>query len=380
MKILFYLSRFPGWGGIETVTEILGNELVHRGFELSILTHMRQDCPSELVNKVQYYLMPDEGAWHTPANVEFAKNLVQAHHFDFIVYQDSYAPTEGIVTQMKQPGTKLIVCEHNTPLYKQKLLHASPGASFLQELYRRVYSWPRQLKEDRRRHSLLLRASDSYVLLSSGFVDELMAVCGRRRSFSQRNKIRFIHNPAPKSIAADESMKENTILFVGQVNHQKRVGLMLDAWKLLAERFKDWIFTIVGDGPLLEAIAHRVHNEGIERLELCGYRKPLEYYRRAKLFWMTSAYEGWGMTLVEAMQQGVVPVAMHTYSSLSDIIDHEKNGFVSPADDLLSFADYSARLMQDDNLRKRMGVSAKEKASSFAVDHIIPDWLALFGR
>lgn len=380
MNILFYLSRFPGWGGIETVTEILGNELVHLGFKVSILTHLRQECPSELMNKAHYYVMPDEGEWETEANAEFAINLVKANHFDFIVYQDSYAPTEEIVTKMKQQGVKLIVCEHNTPLYKQKLLHASSRAPFLQEVYRRVYSWPRQLREDRKRHNLLLHASDSYVLLSNGFIEELIDVCGRKRSFPQRNKICFINNPVPKVIAADDRDKENTILFVGQVNHQKRVDLMLDVWKLLMDRFKDWNFTIVGDGPLQEAITQRIQSEGIERVVICGYRKPLEYYQRAKLFWMTSAYEGWGMTIVEAMQQGVVPIAMNTYSSLSDIIDHGVNGFVSPADDMISFADYSAKLMKDEELRKKMSVSAMEKASGFEIDKIIKHWLALFGR
>ena len=41
---------------------------------------------------------------------------------------------------------------------------------------------------------------------------------------------------------------------------------------------------------------------------------------------MTSDYEGWGLTLTEAMQYKCVPVVMSTYSSIFDIVEDGKNG------------------------------------------------------
>lgn len=39
---------------------------------------------------------------------------------------------------------------------------------------------------------------------------------------------------------------------------------------------------------------------------------------------MTSAFEGFGMTLVEAQQYGVVPIVMDSYKSLHDIIKNDE--------------------------------------------------------
>ena len=42
---------------------------------------------------------------------------------------------------------------------------------------------------------------------------------------------------------------------------------------------------------------------------------------------MTSSFEGWGLTLTEAQQYGCVPLAFHSFASLTDIITDKVNGF-----------------------------------------------------
>lgn len=43
---------------------------------------------------------------------------------------------------------------------------------------------------------------------------------------------------------------------------------------------------------------------------------------------MASAFEGFGLVLVEAMSYGVVPMAFNSFSNCSDIIDDDKNGIL----------------------------------------------------
>jgi glycosyltransferase involved in cell wall biosynthesis len=45
---------------------------------------------------------------------------------------------------------------------------------------------------------------------------------------------------------------------------------------------------------------------------------------------MTSAYEGWGLTLTEAQQMGVVPIAFDSFGAVYDIIENEYNGLIIP--------------------------------------------------
>lgn len=76
MNVLFYLTRFPGFGGIETVTELIGNQLTSDGVNFTILTHLAQQRESALLNKVEYHIMPDESAYYSKENLEFAEAVV----------------------------------------------------------------------------------------------------------------------------------------------------------------------------------------------------------------------------------------------------------------------------------------------------------------
>lgn len=378
MRILFYLSRFPGWGGIETVTEILGNKLLDMGYQVDLLVHIKQDRQSELLNRVNYFIMPDEGKWLTPNNIAFAEGLVRENNYSVIIYQDSYANTEQIAIKMRNVGCgKLIVCEHNVPNYNQKKSYQYvTGVSLPIKLYRQLFSLPKQIKEDRKRHYDLLQASDAYVLLCEGFREELFDVCGTKWIKDFSNKIYSINNPIiPPTYDMDcFDQKENIILFVGQINHQKRVDIMIDAWKIIKKQLSDWKFQIVGDGPLCDEMKMKVNHDMIEGVVFCGFQQPKKYYQKAKVFWMTSSYEGWGMTLVEAMGNGCVPIGMNTYAAIHDIIDDGLNGFITPANDLDTFVNKSLLLMRNDNSRAEMAYAALRKVWRFDAERIANQW------
>lgn len=376
MNILFYLSRFPGWGGIETVTEYLGNAFINNGHQISILTHCRQDRYSTLIEKCTYYIMPEEGMWDTPANRQYAIEVAKNKDFDIIIYQDSYAPTERIALLLKQvSGAKLIVSEHNTPLYKKKTLELSYKASLLQEVYRRVYSWPKQLRVNRKRHLLLLKNSDKYIVLAKGFIEELIQVCGEKAAKPFLDKISFINNPICNGgDNVDINSKENIILFVGQLNYQKRVEIMLDIWKQISPLFTDWEFQIVGDGPLREQLVQKVSNEKIERVKFYGFQNPTPYYAKAKIFWMTSAFEGWPMTLLEAMQVGCIPIVMKTFGAVDDIIVNNSNGITTKAEDEDAFINATITLIKDEEQRSAMAQNAIKSTNRFSITKISNNW------
>ncbi len=382
MNILFYLSRFPGWGGIESVTEMVGNRLFELGHQLSILTHVQQERPSQLIRNVRYYLMPDTGQWDSVNNREYVVRVMNDVRPEIIVYQDSYANTEGVLAAMKcvAGAGKIVVFEHNSPQYAKKMLALSKNALLPLEVYRRLYSRPKQIREDRSRHSALLRMCDKYVLLSKAYIGELIDVCGLDPQDALIKKICYINNPI-LPVKDVKTEKENIILFVGQINRQKRVEVMLDIWdKYFSDCKDDWVFDVVGDGPNREEMFTRLINKRILRVNLCGYQIPSDYYRRAKIFWMTSAFEGWPMTLLEAMQQGCIPVVMDTFASIRDIIDDNINGFIISADNQEIFASKTKQLMDDELLRERMSNAARKKSEQFLVGKIVDNWISLFDK
>ena len=378
MKILFYLSRFPGWGGIESVTETIGCRLAEMGYEISILAHVRQERPSALLQKAAFHLLPDDpllkpdgSGWDTPANRAFACELAARERYDIIIYQDSYAPTEGIVLEMaKICGARLIVFEHSTPMYRRILKRRLKFFKF-----RRALEYDRLRRLDDLRHLSLLRQAQDYVVLSESFRKELQQICQRQPDDPLMRKVRVIHNPLVElSHPVAEEEKENTLLFVGQLNADKRVDLLIKMWKKLFRDFPEWKLQIIGDGPIRATLQEQCVRENIQRVEFCGFQHPDSYYRKAKLFWMASSFEGWPMTLTEAMQRGCVPVIMESFSSLREILQHNTSGKIIRNGDTRAFIEASRTLMGDEPLRQKLSQGAIAQAARFDLSHIISNW------
>ncbi len=370
MKILFYLTRYPGVGGIENVTTMIAESLAKTS-SIDVVSHVQQD-DMQVPSFVQLHKMPDAGQWFTQANYVFADHLVRDNEYDIIIYQDSYAPTEKIVCEVAvKYQVRLLVFEHNSPLFiynKRDLDPITTPKGLIRHLLH-----PYLLHQEVKRKRYLLNHSKRYILLSKTFIPDF---CKLISVDENDERITYINNPITSSESSSIE-KENTILCVSRLTKEKCVDKMICIWSNIAGELPDCKFQIVGDGPERSRLEAIVRNNNVPRVEFVGFAKPNEYYRKAKIFWMTSKYEGWGMTLIESMQQGCVPVAYQTFSSISDIIDNGNNGFLILPNDMESFIVKSVLLAKKENLRIEMSSSAIRKTDNFSIDKIINKWYKL---
>ena len=95
---------------------------------------------------------------------------------------------------------------------------------------------------------------------------------------------------------------------------------------------------------------------------------------------MTSSYEGWGITLTEAQQMGVVPIAFHSYASLPEIIDDGRNGLIIPDKDEDAYVEKLLWLMDHRIEREAMAVEAIRSSRRFTREAVGDRWMALFGE
>lgn len=375
-NILFYMTRFPGFGGIESVTEIIGLELLKSKYTISILTHIRQEKSSELLKYASYYLMPDRDEWNSNANVIFAQNIIVQKQFDAIIYQDSYAPTADLVCNLsKKFNLPLFVFEHNTPLYIQKSRQFNRSNSFIVNLRRDFISYPIEDWVMRNRRRLLYDCCKKYVLLSKSYIPEFCKVANLNDKY---DKLTYINNPLlGNQSEMDINLKNNIIIFVGRLEKVKRVDEMLHVWSLLQHQFADWTFLIIGDGSertKLESLAIELE---LERIEFKGYQSPKSYFEQAKLFLMTSVYEGWPMSLLESMLYGCNVVAYDSYSSLYDILDSETNGFIVENNNRKTFVEICSRVMNDEKLRNKIAVNGQMNCTKYNIEVIVKKWVEL---
>lgn len=376
MNILFYLSRYPGYGGIESVTSLIISGLIKQsGIHISILTHISEDNPMCDLENVGYYLMPDQKACYTKKNFLFAERVISNNAFDAIVYQDSYAYTEKIVCSLANKyNIPLYVFEHNSPLFiynKRGLEPITTPKGFI----RRVLH-PYLLHREIKRKRYLFENCKKYVLLSKTFIPEFCNLIG---TCENNPKVTYINNPCIPSLPTERINKDKIILCVCQLNKTKQVDKMLMVWVTIKDKLGDWKFQIVGDGPEMANLKAMVVKYEIPRVEFIGFANPLKYYQKASIFWMMSKFEGWGLTLLESMQQGCVPVAWYSYSSLTDIVDDGVNGYVVKNWDMNSFGDITIYLANNHEELERMSMAARKKPDSFSLDKIVEDWKTLLG-
>jgi glycosyltransferase involved in cell wall biosynthesis len=89
---------------------------------------------------------------------------------------------------------------------------------------------------------------------------------------------------------------------------------------------------------------------------------------------MTSSAEGWGLTLTESLQRGVVPVAMDSSPVFHEIIQDGVDGFITPDKDSKAYTSKISGLMADEALWRRMAQHALQHASRFSMGNTIDKW------
>ena len=368
MKLLFYLTRYPGIGGIEKVTTTIASEL-SRVHDIFILSHMKND-EVKGVDCATLLFMPNDHIWNATENFNYFEGLLQVHHFDAIIYQDSYAPTEHMVCVIaKRYSIPLYVFEHNSPLFiynKRDLSSLFTIKGFLRRILH-----PYLLYREVNRKRLLLSHCRKYVLLSKQFVPEFCKLVG---ADINDKRITYIHNPAFITESNSNISKKNVVLCVSRLVQEKQVDKMLIMWKVVAKKLSDWKFLIVGDGPERTKLESIVVKNNISRVEFIGFANPTPYYQEAKLFWMTSKFEGWGMTLIEAMQFSCVPIAFKTFSSIADIIISRKNGMLVEPYNVDEFINCTVDLANKEDIRTQLAEQGARDIHQFSLDKVLVQW------
>ena len=184
------------------------------------------------------------------------------------------------------------------------------------------------------------------------------------------NSIPFVPDRVPE--------KENRILWIGRLDyHQKRADLILPIWSRVQEILPNWELDVVGDGPAYDDLKREISSRSIRGITMHGRQKPDEYFRRSAIYVMTSAFEGFPNTLVEAQSFGSVPVLFNSFPVAQFIVtDHVDGYFIKPFD-LETMASRIADLAQSEE-RSIVAGRALESARRFQIDAVGKKWQALF--
>lgn len=204
------------------------------------------------------------------------------------------------------------------------------------------------------------RRARTILTVSNFSADEIVRTLGTSRS-----KIRLAPPGSPPVMNTSTGGRPPLVLFVGSILNRRHVPELIEAFADVASRRPDLRLVLVGANrsePLIDprAIAAARGIAGaFEWREYVDDDELGRLYRGARVFAFLSEYEGFGMTPMEALAEGVPPLLLDSPAAREIYGD----AAVRVPLDRAAIADALARLVDDDTVRSRV-LSAR--ASLFA--------------
>ena len=379
-------------GGVKRVSVILAKQWIECGCNVRFLCYTAgSDMLFDEVEGIKQDFLPNDKVIDCEENVEFFVNYIRKQNIDIVINQfvDYVDMTRLCVKVKESTDVKLISTLHFSvshlndiakEMFFVKYRLGNNPINYLKDVVLWCNYWLRGRRriasENGQKLLEAYQGSDKVMLLSENYIPIFENAVGVKDT---EKKLVSINNPSiqPECIVKE---KEKRVLWGGRVEFgMKRVDRMMRIWKRVSHKFPDWQLDILGSGDI-DFFRNLTKKYGIQNINFVGFCNPQEYYDRGAILCMTSSTEGWGMVLVEAQSNGVVPIAYNSYASATDIINDGENGFLVKAFDEDEYVKKLMLLMRDKELRLRMAESAMASVRKFDSRKIAQQWIDLFEK
>lgn len=357
MKVCFFLNGFCTNGGIGRVTSVLANCLAEKEeMQVVTLSYFRENLPQlfSLSPKIQqeFFLEhPQSMAKTMLQGGEFKlRAFLKKNKIDVLVACGSlYFPVS--VRACKWTNTKCVCWEHTNPNVASD------------------YKFQKAARKYGACHS------DCNVVLTKS------AVQAYSEMFHTKNTVQ-IYNPLDARIlecASDYNTTSKRIVSVGRLSYPKYFEMAIEIAAEVLPGRPEWSWDIFGEGEARTKLAALIHEKGLDdRMKLCGQVNDIyNRYKNYAVMVMTSRYEGFPMTLLEGLGNGLPLVSFDIATGPNEIIRNEENGYLIPPFDKKQMVVRLERLMDDASLREKMSAEARKDCAAFSQDAIVKQWEAL---
>lgn len=197
--------------------------------------------------------------------------------------------------------------------------------------------------------------------------------------WTELNNVTVIHNPLSFIPNSHSDCSRKQVIAVGRYMPQKGFDRLISAWKIVSERHPDWILRIYGDG-MRETLQKQIDTLEISKTCILEHsvRNVIDKYCESSIFVLSSRFEGFGMVITEAMVCGVPPIAFTCPCGPRDIIENNIDGILVENGDITGLADKICFLIENETVRKEMGIRARHDVERFRIEKIALQWKSLF--
>lgn len=315
MRILVVLPGLNG-GGAERVASILLSEWqTMDNTVFCISTAKNQDASYKDFGNIKTVFVPNAHHLKIFSKIHFIRSFVKTKYIDFMI---PFSETSSVLCVLAAIFTKVkVICtERNSP--------ADYPKGFLKRSLR-LFSYN----------------TASLIVFQSEFAKAFFPKMIQKKSI-------IIPNPVKRDLPhRNEQKRKKTIVFLGRLSEQKNVNYALLGTIDFLKEHPDYSLIIIGH-DYLNGETQRIANSLQTKLQIRFIdftQNSDSYLACASIFIMTSLYEGFPNSMLEAAAIGVPIVTLDFRpGTAKDLVKNGKNGFVlSPSS---SYEAFSAKLSE----------------------------------
>lgn len=383
MKIGYFVECFPydnllddldyfkkyHHGGTETVAHNLAMGMAQRGHEVHVFTTSIN--ANDSIDKYENIIVHRYGKNFKFENANISLNIFRkplTYRLNIVHAHANYPPADlAALIYAKKNKIPLIVTLHGLP--------DESYSGFIRRMLKSFYS-----KYLLRR---LLDNAEIIITPSSGLINEPELLNIRDKMVVIPNGINLADYEIPYT--SEECRKilglpldRKILLYLGALEPYKGVDVLIKSLPKIAKDIKDVKLIIAGGGKMEDELKTLAMNLNVERYILfIGFvkesLKPF-YYKSADVFVLPSIsrLECFGIVNLEAMSCGT-PVIASRIIGIPEIIENDKNGLLVSPRDSKELADAAIHLLENDDLRKRMGKNGREKVKAYSWERLAKD-------
>lgn len=376
MKVVFIQNKGKSFGGVWQVNKTVGEALIKEGHDVTILSIMenKTDYEPEYDKRLHVETLDKDNIWETYSWSEVISDLKRLNLISAIKKINNRLNNNRVLKRDKKLLSDYL--DKLNPNYivssQYQILDMLPK-KYLPITFDEQHSSFRDSWKHKGTRKVLEKYKDkvTYIWLCKNTMQAAINH-GLTKSICIYNAVRFETNEKA------DVVKNKKLVTIARIDHQKRIDKMVDIIEEVFsdKKYADWTLEIWGSGDEYNLVKSMITSP---QIKLMGRTNdPKSVLLSSSINLITSDFEGFALSILEANECGVPTITLDFGESTSEQVLDGKTGFF--AKDREDYINKLKMMMDDKKLLEKMSLEAKKYNDNFKIDNIVKDWLNIFKK
>lgn len=348
-KVIFYIDTMQR-GGAQRVMSVLANNLSDLNYDVILINDFKLQNPDQ-----EYAINPQVKRFFLRENIDgnvLTKNFERVKSLRKIVKREK---PSVIVSFLGHPNIRMLLATFGIKCRKIVSVRNDPNKEYGSNFIKRTIT------------NLLFLLADGCVFQTPDAAQYFYKKI--------QNKSQIIFNPVDdKFYNIIPNKNKKNIINVGRLEPQKNHKLLIDAYANIFKDFADDLY-LYGEGSKKSELQNYVNEKGlVGRVHFMGNVIDIDKaLSDAKVFVLSSDYEGMPNALMEAMVAGVACISTDCpCGGPRLLIQNSKQGLLVPCNDVNAMSKALRTILNDDC--QKIGENARMRSQEFRTNKILAKW------